>query len=252
MRHLTDGKWRGLAWHRWIEREGGTGAISPAGPQGLPQRQGQLSKNQDQELLLDPEGIQRQQAKSRAECLRAQGGEFVTCCWGRAGVGAPGFKLSLKLGGRPCTCGEGEHPQVQALWRVGASKWLFLSLFKELSKWKWWCPEIDNRSVRTVKVLTIKMKGFQARPSLHSTTASRGTPKQGPSSSPPPKMSSSPRGSTPRSAHRTPLSLNSPFLQGPFFNDSSLNSPFLQGPSLNEIENCLTGLSAEEMEQVGD
>ena len=93
------------------------------------------------------------------------------------------------------------------------------------------------------------MKGFQSRPSLQSTTASRGrgTPKQGPSSSPPPTMSSSPGG-----AHPTPSSLNSPFLQGPSFNDSSLNSPFLQGPSLNEIENCLTGLSAEEMEQVGD
>ena len=91
------------------------------------------------------------------------------------------------------------------------------------------------------------MKGFQGRPSLQSTTASRGSPKQGPRSSPPPTMSSSPR-----SAHPTPSSLNSPFLQGPSFNDSSLNSPFLQGPSLNEIENCLTGLSAEEMEQVGD
>ena len=91
------------------------------------------------------------------------------------------------------------------------------------------------------------MKGFQGRPSLQSTTASRGSPKQGPRSSPPPTMSSSPR-----SAHPTPSSLNSPFLQGPSFNDSSLNSPFLQGPSLNEIEKCLTGLSAEEMEQVGD
>ena len=30
----------------------------------------------------------------------------------------------------------------------------------------------------------------------------------------------------------------------------SLSSAFLQGPSLNEIENCLAGLSAEEMEQV--
>ena len=97
------------------------------------------------------------------------------------------------------------------------------------------------------EVSTIKMKGIQARPSLQSTTASRGSPKQGPRSSPPPTMSSSPR-----SAHPTPSSLNSPFLQGPSFNDSSLNSPFLQGPSLNEIENCLTGLSAEEMEQVGD
>ena len=96
------------------------------------------------------------------------------------------------------------------------------------------------------------MKGFQGRPSLQSTTASRGTPKQGPRSSPPPTMSSSPRGSTPRSAQQAPSSLHSPFLQGPSFNDSSLNSPFLQGPSLNEIENCLTGLSAEEMEQVGD
>ena len=145
-----------------------------------------------------------------------------------------------------------EHTQVQALWTVGTSKWWFLSLYKELAKWKWWNLEIDSRSVRTVKVKTIKMKGFQARSSLQSTTASRGNPKQGPSSSPLPTMSSSPRGSTPRSAHQAPSSLNSPFLQKTSLNDSSLNSPFLQGPSLNEIENCLTGLSAEEMEQVGD
>jgi len=38
--------------------------------------------------------------------------------------------------------------------------------------------------------------------------------------------------------------------QGPQEGPPSLSSPFLQGPSLNEIENCLAGLSAEEMEQV--
>ena len=66
--------------------------------------------------------------------------------WGSAGAGAPGSKLSLKLGGRTCSCGEGEHPQVQARWTVGTSKWLFLSLYKELAKWKWWYLEIDSRS----------------------------------------------------------------------------------------------------------
>ena len=38
--------------------------------------------------------------------------------------------------------------------------------------------------------------------------------------------------------------------QGPQEGPPSLSSAFLQGPSLNEIENCLAGLSAEEMEQV--
>ena len=77
--------------------------------------------------------------------------------------------------------------------------------------------------------------------------------------------------------HKGPPSLTSAFLQGPLHQGPlqgphqgphkgphegpyhgphqgppSLSSAFLQGPSLNEIENCLAGLSAEEMEQVCD
>ena len=176
------------------------------------------------------------------------GGEFVTCCsLGSCRCRRARVQVILEIGWKALYLWWRRTSPGPGSFNSGGIKVIVFKPFQRTCKVK-----IDNRSVRTVKVLTIKMKGFQARPSLQSTTASRGTPKQGPSSSPPPTLSSSPRGSTPRSSHPTPLSLNSPFLQGPSLNDSSLNSPFLQGPSLNEIENCLTGLSAEEMEQVGD
>ena len=99
--------------------------------------------------------------------------------------------------------------------------------------------------------LSANMNSGSSRCSSHlQEPTSRRIPQQGPSSAFPNKGSPS---------------LTSAFLQGPLHQGlhqgerqgaqegpSSLSSAFLQGPSLNEIENCLAGLSAEEMEQVYD
>ena len=99
--------------------------------------------------------------------------------------------------------------------------------------------------------LSADMKSGSSRCSSHlQEPTSRRIPQKEPSSAFPNKGSPS----------LTSAFLQEPLHQGPHQGErqgaqegpSSLSSAFLQGPSLNEIENCLAGLSAEEMEQVYD